>query len=85
MIIALFGFILLFITILQAFMPKFLKPTEAFGVYIPDSHTKDSVVIKLKNTYTTVVLTFGMIIFGVYLWWALTQNPAEETLALVSV
>lgn len=85
MIIALFGFILLFITILQAFMPKFLKPTEAFGVYIPDSHTKDSLVIKLKNTYTTVVLTFGMIIFGVYLWWALTQKPAEETLALVSV
>ncbi|MEK3979324.1 DUF5808 domain-containing protein [Psychrobacillus sp. FSL K6-2836] len=85
MIIALFGFILFFITVLQAFMPKFLKPTEAFGVYVPDSHTKDPEVVKLINRYTTVVLTFGMIIFVVYLWWALTQNPAEETFALVSV
>lgn len=85
MIIALFGFILLFITVLQAFMPKFLKPTEAFGVYVPEIHTRDSVVLKLKNKYTTFVLTFGMIIFVAYLWWALTQNPTEETLVLVSV
>lgn len=82
--IVLFGFILFFITVLQAFTPKFLKPTEAFGVYVPDNHAKDS-VRKLKNKYTTFVLTFGMIIFVGYLWWGLTQNPTEETLALVSV
>jgi len=85
MIIALFGFILLFITVLQAFMPKFLKPTEAFGVYIPDSHVKDPVVMKLKSRYTTFVFTFGIIIFIGYLWWSLTQNPPEEILVLVSV
>lgn len=85
MIITLFGFILLFITVLQAFMPKFLKQTEVFGVYVPDSHAKDPVVMKLKNRYTTIVLTLGMIIFVAYLWWALTQNPTEETLILVSV
>lgn len=85
MIIALFGFILLFITVLQAFMPKFLKSTEAFGVYVPDSHANDPVVIGLKNKYTTFVLTFGMIIFVGYLWWALTQKSTEETLILVSV
>ena len=85
MIVALFGFILLFITVLQAFMPKLLKPTEAFGVYVPDSHTKDLMIVKLKNKYTTVVLTLGMLIFVVYLWWALTQNPIEEMLAIVSV
>jgi len=85
MIIALFGFILLFITVLQAFMPKFLKPTEAFGVYIPDGYVKDPVVMKLKNKYTTFVLTFGIIIFVGYLWLALTQNPTEETLILMSV
>ncbi|QUG39974.1 DUF1648 domain-containing protein [Psychrobacillus sp. INOP01] len=85
MTIVLFGFILFFITVLQAFTPKFLKTTEAFGVYVPDNHTKDPVVMKLKNKYTMFVLTFGMIIFGGYLWWGLTQNPAEEKLALVSV
>ena len=84
MTIALFGFILIFITILQAFMPKFLKPTEAFGVYVPDNHAQDS-VMKLKNMYTKFVLTFGLILFVGYLWWSLTQNPTEETLALVSL
>ncbi|MFJ7825764.1 DUF1648 domain-containing protein [Psychrobacillus sp. NPDC096623] len=85
MIIALFGFILLFITVLQAFMPKFLKPTEAFGVYVPEGHTKDSVVVKLKSNYTRFVLTFGIILFIGYLWWGMTQNPSEEMLVLVSV
>ena len=33
----------------------------------------------------TVVLTTGLVIFAGYLIWALTQNPNENTLALVSV
>ena len=41
--------------------------------------------MKLKNKYTTFVLTFGIIIFVGYLWWTLTQNPTEETLILMSV
>ena len=85
MTIVLFGFILFFITVLQAFTPKFLKPTEAFGVYVPDSHAKDPVVMKLKSKYTTFVLTFGLIILISYLWWGMTQKPTEETLALAGV
>lgn len=37
MINVLFGFILLFVTVLQAFMQKFPNATEAFSVYVPDS------------------------------------------------
>lgn len=85
MILWLFGFILLFITILQAFIPVFLKPTLIFGINVPDQHAKDKEIILLKKRYTGVVLSVGLAIFAVYLVWALSQKPAEETLALVSV
>lgn len=85
MILLLFGFILLFITVLQAYIPKFLKPTIVFGVNVPEQHEKDREILQLKNRYTAVVLFVGLLIFTVYLAWALIQNPQEETLALVSV
>lgn len=85
MIILLFAFILLFTTVLQAFMPKFLKQTEAFGVYVPEQYTKEKTVIRLKNKYTRVVLLVGLVILAGYLYWSLTQNPAEDTLALIGV
>lgn len=85
MIILLFGFILFFITVLQAFMPKFLKQTEAFGVYVPEQYAKEETVVRLKKRYSTVVLTSGLIILVGYLFWALIQKPTEETLVLISV
>ncbi|WP_391118944.1 DUF1648 domain-containing protein [Psychrobacillus sp. L3] len=85
MIILLFAFILLFITVLQAFTPKFLKQTEVFGVYVPEQYAQEKTIIHLKKKYTTVVLTTGLVILLGYLLWVLTQNPDEETLALVSV
>lgn len=85
MITFLFGFILLFITVLQAFMPKFLKQTEAFGIYVPEQYAKKETVVRLKSTYTKVVLSTGLVILAGYLIWALTQKPNEEILALISV
>ena len=49
MIILLFAFILLFITVLQAFTPKFLKPTEAFGVYVPEQYTLDPTIVETEK------------------------------------
>lgn len=85
MILLLFGFILLFITVLQAYIPKFLKPTIVFGVNVPEQHEKDREILQLKNRYTAVVLFVGLFIFAVYIAWALIQDPQEEMLALVSV
>lgn len=85
MILLLFGFILIFITLLQAYIPKFLKSTIVFGVNVPEQHAKDKEILQLKNRYTAVVLLVGLIIFTVYIAWALLQNPQEEVLALVSV
>ncbi|TQR20452.1 DUF1648 domain-containing protein [Psychrobacillus vulpis] len=85
MITFLFGFILLFITVLQAFMPKFLKQTEAFGVYVPEQYAKKETVVRLKKRYTQVVLSTGLIILTGYLIWSLSQEPNEEILALISV
>lgn len=85
MIILLFAFIILFITVLQAFTPKFLKPTEAFGIYVPDQYTLEPTIVRLKKRYTGVVLMSGLIALAGYLFWALTQNPVEETLVLLGV
>ena len=49
MIVFLFGFILLFITVLQAFTPKLLKQTEAFGVYVPEQYAKEQTIIAYKK------------------------------------
>ncbi|GGA34928.1 DUF1648 domain-containing protein [Psychrobacillus lasiicapitis] len=85
MIVFLFGFILLFITILQAFTPKLLKQTEAFGVYIPEQYTKETTIVAYKKRYTSVVLTVGIIVLAAYLIWALTQSPTEEVLSIISI
>lgn len=85
MIVFLFGFILLFIIVLQAFTPKLLRQTEAFGVYVPEQYAKEQTVIAYKKRYTSVVLTLGLIVFIAYLIWALTQSPTEEMLSLISV
>lgn len=85
MIIFLFGFILLFITVLQALTPKLLKQTEAFGVYVPEQYAKEQTIVAYKKRYTTVVLTLGIILLAAYLIWALTQSPTEEVLSLISV
>ncbi|WP_313894294.1 DUF5808 domain-containing protein [Psychrobacillus sp.] len=85
MIILLFGFILLFITILQAFTPKLVKQTEAFGVYVPEQYVKEETVVRLKKRYTQVVLLVGIIILAGYLIWALSQKQSEEVIALVGI
>ena len=64
MIIFLFGFILLFITVLQAFTPKFLKQTEVFGVYVPEQYTKEKTIEYWKKRYTSVVLITGFCHFN---------------------
>ena len=45
--------ILIFIIAIQAFLPKFLKESEAFGIYIPDTHVKDQRIVHMKSLYTT--------------------------------
>ncbi|MFJ5771179.1 DUF1648 domain-containing protein [Psychrobacillus sp. NPDC093180] len=85
MIVLLFGFILLFITILQAITPKLLKQTEAFGVYIPEQYTKEPTIVAYKKRYTSVVLTVGIIVLATYIIWALTQSPSEEMLSVISI
>ena len=81
----LFAFIFLFITVLQAFIPYFLKQTVVFGVYVPEQHLKEGVIYRLKKKYTISVLAWGLFVLASYLIWVVTQNPSEETVALISV
>ena len=56
-----FIIILIFIIAIQAFLPKFLKESEAFGIYIPDTHVKDKRIEHMKNGYTKAILRVGLL------------------------
>ena len=68
MIILLFGFILLFITVLQAFTPKFFKQTEAFGVYVPEQYAMEQTIVSSeKKIYECCSNMSGLIAFAGYI------------------
>ena len=70
--------ILIFIIAIQAFLPKFLKESEAFGIYIPDTHVKDQRIVHMKNRYTQLILTSGIVILVIFIGWLWMFRPAEE-------
>jgi len=74
-----FIFILIFIIAVQAFLPKFLKESEAFGIYIPDTHVKDKRIEHMKKRYTQLVLTSGIMILAIFIGWLWLLRPAEES------
>lgn len=81
----LFILILLFIIAIQAFLPKFLRENNVFGVYIPDTHVKDSRIIEMKKRYTTVVLTGGLGIVLLFLGWLWVGRPSEQNIVFVGM
>ncbi len=70
--------ILIFIIAIQAFLPKFLRESEAFGIYIPDTHVKDQRIVHMKNRYTQLILTSGIVILMIFIGWLWMFRPAEE-------
>ena len=81
----LFILILIFIIAIQAFLPRFLKESEVFGIYIPATHVKDKRIEKMKTRYTTIVLTAGIgiiLIFLGWLWWA---RPSEQQIVFLGM
>ncbi len=75
-----FMVILIFIIAIQAFLPKFLKESEVFGIYIPDTHVKDQRIVHMKNRYTQLILTSGFVILMIFIGWLWMFGPAEEQL-----
>lgn len=73
-----FIFILIFIVTIQAFLPKFLKPSEVFGIYIPDTHIKDIRIEQMKTRYTQAVLTAGIVIIAIFIGWLWIFQPLEK-------
>lgn len=73
-----FIIILIFIIAIQAFLPKFLRESEAFGIYIPDTHVKDQRIVHMKNRYTQLILTSGIVILVIFIGWLWMFHPAEE-------
>ncbi|WP_019413007.1 DUF1648 domain-containing protein [Paenisporosarcina sp. TG20] len=80
-----FILILLFIIVIQAFLPKFLKASEVFGVYIPDTHVNDSRIVKMKSRYTKVLLTGGMAIILFFIGWLLLLRPSDQHIVLLGM
>ena len=72
--------ILIFIIAIQVFLPKFLREREAFGIYIPDTHVKDQRIIHMKNRYTQLILSSGIVILVIFIGWLWMFRPAEDRL-----
>lgn len=77
--------ILIFIIAIQAFLPKFLKESEAFGIYIPDTHIKDKRIEHMKKRYTQLVLASGIVILTIFIGWLLMFRPAEEQIVYMGM
>ncbi|MET0785412.1 MAG: DUF1648 domain-containing protein [Paenisporosarcina sp.] len=73
---------LLFIITIQAFLPRFLKESEAFGVYVPDTHVRDARIEHLKVRYTQTVLTSGVVLFLLFIGWLWMTHPSENQIGL---
>lgn len=76
-----FIIILIFNIAIQAFLPKFLKESEAFGVYVPDTHVKDLRIIRMKSHYTKVVLMIGVVVLALFVGGVLLLDPVEQQIA----
>ena len=76
---------LLFIISLQAFLPKFLKESEVFGVYVPDTHVKDARIEHLKSRYTKTVLTTGGILILFFVGWLWVVQPSDNQIGFVGM
>lgn len=85
MSILIFSTLLIFTTIIQAFLPKFLKSSEVFGVFIPDTHVDDQRIGRMKKSYTQMLLIAGNAMILGYLFWALLSHPKEEHTVFVGV
>ena len=80
-----FIIILIFIIALQAFLPMFLRESEAFGIYIPDTHIKDKRIGHMKKRYTKLILASGLVILAIYIGWLLVLRPAEEQIVYMGM
>lgn len=81
----LFILILIFIIAIQAFLPKFLRENNVFGVYIPDTHVKDSRITEMKKRYTTILLAGGIGIVLIFIGWLWLASPSEEYIVFLGM
>lgn len=80
-----FIIILLFIIGLQAFLPRFLKESEVFGIYVPDTHVKDVRIGHLRSRYTKTVLTSGGILIVLFIGWLWVVQPSDNQIGFVGM
>ncbi|WP_075620289.1 DUF1648 domain-containing protein [Paenisporosarcina indica] len=85
MTVIIFSALLIFTNTLQAFLPKFLKSSESFGVFIPDTQVNDERIIGMKKSYTKMLLITGNALIGGFIFWSLLTNPKEEHTVFVGL
>ena len=77
--------IMVLIIAAQAFIPFFVKKTEAFGVYVPLEYSQKAELRKLKKSYALFVLLAGGAVALLYGIVFSIKNFSEETIALWGV
>ncbi|MBP3040332.1 DUF1648 domain-containing protein [Bacillaceae bacterium Marseille-Q3522] len=74
-----------FLIVIETAIPFFVKRTAAFGVSVPDQHTKNKKLKTYKKNYSLLVFTLSAVSFIIYLAWIFIGTPADESLVLAGV
>lgn len=85
MTFTIFFIIILFMALIQTFIPYFVKRTVIFGVTIPEQNRNDEKLSLYKKSYSLIVFLVSVIALGIYTIWAFISNPTEEVIVLTGV
>lgn len=77
-------FILLFLTVIQAALPYFVKRTITFGVTIPEQYIHDERLSAYKRKYTVLSSISSLLLILIFCFWILWRSPAEDVLIFIS-
>lgn len=77
-------FVLLFLAVIQAAVPYFVKRTVVFGVSIPEQSVRDDRVRSYKRQYLAWASTVSFLMILIFCIWVAVKKPSDELIILIS-
>jgi len=77
-------FVLLFLAVIQAAVPYFVKRTVVFGVSIPEQSVRDDRVRSYKKQYLAWASTVSFLMILIFCIWVAVKKPSDELIILIS-
>ncbi|WHT47694.1 DUF1648 domain-containing protein [Sporosarcina thermotolerans] len=85
MIVSIFLAIIIFLTLIQAAIPRLLKKTIVFGVTIPELYVEDEKLSSYKKIYSTITLLVGLLGILLLAFWGFGSQLREETFVIIGL